>query len=129
MKKTFVLSGILWLGCFMMLLLPQCKKEDTNSKLAVYAKFIITPETGTVGTSFTFDSSSTTWDGYEPGVPFRFSYTWDFGDETVKTNANNIETHQYQAPGRYTVVLTITLENLSTGEKAEDTFSAELDVS
>ena len=125
-QKIYILtflSGVLLLLC-----LSQCSKKDEDNDLAVFPKFNISPQSGTTQTTFTFDSTPTTWNGYTPEVQFQFNYDWDFGDGTTKLHADNIETHQYTDPGQYKVTLTVTLTNLSTNETVNESYSDNLTV-
>jgi len=55
------------------------------------------PYTGTVGVPIQFAGGDSTG--------FNLSFTWDFGDGTTATGV--VVTHTYNAPGTYTVVLTV----------------------
>lgn len=119
-------SCFLIICLFLSCLLCQCKKDEPENKLAVFPEFSISPETGNTSTLFEFNSTKTNWEGYTSGIQFMFNYDWNFGDGTVKLHADNIEVHQYKNPGEYTIILKVRIENLSTGEIVEGSYSATL---
>jgi PKD repeat protein len=65
------------------------------------AMFIITPDKGTVRTTFSFDSSLSTPSEGE----FLVNYTWSFGDNT--TSGWEDPTHEYNDDGVYTISLMV----------------------
>jgi PKD repeat protein len=65
------------------------------------ASFTINPATGTPATTFSFDGSASR----DPDGTI-VSYAWDFGDGNSGNGVTT--THQYAAPGNYTVRLTVT---------------------
>ena len=62
--------------------------------------FVVTPESGEVGTVFTFDASDSTDDGVIK------SYAWKFGDGASANGA--VVKHKYTKSGEMNVVLTVT---------------------
>ncbi|HET6266605.1 MAG TPA: PKD domain-containing protein, partial [Acidobacteriota bacterium] len=73
---------------------------EVANGLAPVPHFVITPESGDVGTEFTFDGSSSTDDGTIK------SFSWKFGDGGTANGA--VVRHKYNKSGEMTVVLTVT---------------------
>ena len=61
-----------------------------------------TPTTGVVGTTFSFDGTSS----YDPDVGDTLTYLWNFGDGVTAAGAT--ATHSYSTVGPKTVTLTVT---------------------
>ena len=71
------------------------------------AAFVVSPETGTVGTVFSFDASGSS--DYEDAAE-ELEVRWDFeSDGTFDTDFTRVKTaqHQYDRPRRYTVTLQV----------------------
>lgn len=67
-------------------------------------QFVMTPENPGERETVTFDASTTTDEGGPCGNAC--TYVWNFGDGTTK--AGQITTHNFAAPGVFTVTLTVT---------------------
>lgn len=68
------------------------------------ANFSATPLTGAAPLEVQFTDLS------NPGLYTIQSWSWDFGDDTLDSSEQNPK-HTYEAPGSYTVTLTITVAN------------------
>lgn len=73
---------------------------EVANGLAPVARFTVSPESGALDTTFTFDGSGSTDDGNIA------AYEWTFGDGT--TDSGKKVTHKFSTAGAFTVMLTVT---------------------
>lgn len=76
------------------------KPVEVVNGLAPVAKFTVTPESGALDTTFTFDGSISTDDGHIT------IYAWKFGDGATASGVR--VTHKFTKSGLFTVLLTVT---------------------
>ncbi len=100
-----------------LLISTSCKEdEDESTKLEVIADFTITPASGNTSTEFVFDASSTETCGEREEI----EYEWEFGDGATNYNGDVTETHQYDTPGEYTVMLNVKIYRAGNTGSAGD---------
>jgi PKD repeat protein len=75
------------------------------------ASFLTSPSTPLAGDNVNFNAAASI---PAPGRTIR-TYAWDFGDGTLKTTSGPTTTHDFVAPGAYTVTLVVTDDAGRTG--------------
>jgi PKD repeat protein len=126
-KRGYVMSGsafgililiiVLWVGAWFYLNSQEVPEQEVQP-----TGLITTPEDTTNLTApveIKFDASNLPYDQNTYDI---LSYYWDFDDGT-EGPGGAVETHVYETKGdgRFDVTLTLTFENVNTGEESEQT--------
>lgn len=123
MKKY---KGLVLVVILMSVIALSCNKDDEEKDdFKVVANFTISPQTGTTATEFLFDASSTE----TIGEWVEIEYEWEFGDGATNYNGSVTETHKYDTPGDYTVLLNVKIYKAGNTGSAGDIVEKTLTVS
>jgi len=108
------LLNLFILGMFITVVATSCKKDndddnndDNNNNTPPYAAFTVTPNSGEVGTTFSFDASLCS-DAEEPVSELEVRWDWE-NDGVYDTDYSTTKTtiHQYNTGGLFTIKLEV----------------------
>ncbi len=116
--------GFILIILFMCFITSSCEEEEEKEEFRAEAYFTINPQSGTTETEFTFDASGTETFGEWETI----DYEWEFGDGATNYDGSAIETHKYNEPGEYTVVLNVDIYKAGSTGGASDLYEKNVSV-